>query len=242
MLKLSTRLTNIASLVNRGDNVADIGTDHGLLPIYLVSNNISNKVIAMDINKGPLLSANKNIEENNLTDKIETRLSNGFEKLNIGEVDCAVIAGMGGSLVANIIRENINIAKSLKYLIVSPQSEIDKFRETMRDLGFKVIDEKIVFDSEKYYFIMKYQIGLEEELSLKEKHFGRILLKKKDKTLLEYLQNEKRIYLGILKQLENQMKKNNSDVYNDVYNRNEKRLVEVRGYLTLLDETIDELL
>ena len=92
-IKLSKRMKCIVDMVTPGRVVADIGCDHGYISIYLVEKGIAKKVYAMDVAEGPLGIARSNIESRALSDKIETRLSNGFEALEAGESDCAVIAG-----------------------------------------------------------------------------------------------------------------------------------------------------
>lgn len=98
-MELSKRLQAVADLVTEGASVADIGTDHGYIPIYLIEHHIAEKVIALDINRGPLERARMHIVGHGLKEKIETRLSDGLEKVLPGEVDTMIAAGMGGGLV-----------------------------------------------------------------------------------------------------------------------------------------------
>ena len=102
-VKLSKRLEVVASSVGSGGTVADIGCDHGFTSIYLTENKMAKCGIAMDINKGPLEKAKIHIEQAGLKDKIETRLSNGLDKLEIGEADTILISGMGGALITEIL-------------------------------------------------------------------------------------------------------------------------------------------
>ena len=103
-MKISERLKEIASMVTTGNTVADIGTDHGYVPVYLCKNNISNHIIAMDINEGPLKIARQNIKRAELEDKVDIRQSAGFENIKPGEADTAIIAGMGGELIVRTSR------------------------------------------------------------------------------------------------------------------------------------------
>ena len=100
-LRLSERLKLVASFVPEGSRVADIGTDHGYVPIYLAETGKIKSALAMDVRKGPLARADEHIEEyrrdaGDAAISIETRLSNGLEKLHAGEADTVIIAGMGG--------------------------------------------------------------------------------------------------------------------------------------------------
>ena len=98
-MELSRRLYAVASLVTEGASVADVGTDHGYIPIYLMQKNIASKVIALDINGGPLERARMHIIGYNLKGQIETRLSDGLSAVQPGEVDTMIAAGMGGGPV-----------------------------------------------------------------------------------------------------------------------------------------------
>ena len=102
-MELSPRLLKIASLIPKGEKIADVGTDHGYIPLYLFENNIIPYAIAMDINPMPLKRAQDKITSAGFSEKCEFRLSNGLEKLLENEVTSVVIAGMGGLLMMDII-------------------------------------------------------------------------------------------------------------------------------------------
>ena len=105
MMELSKRLQAVADLVTAHYKLADIGTDHAYIPIYLTQQKKITEAVALDVNEGPLQRAEEHIRENGLEAEIETRLSNGFQALQPGEVQSAVIAGMGGGLVIRILTE-----------------------------------------------------------------------------------------------------------------------------------------
>ena len=138
-MELSKRLYAVAGLVTEGASVADIGTDHGYVPIYLVKNNIASKVIAMDINRGPLERARMHIIGHGLKDQIETRLSDGLRMVNPGEVDGMIAAGMGGALVIKILEDSKEVVDSLAFAILQPQSEISKVRKYLHDNGLVIV-------------------------------------------------------------------------------------------------------
>ncbi|MEG0372036.1 MAG: class I SAM-dependent methyltransferase [Clostridium sp.] len=158
-MNLSIRLKTIVDLINPCNIVADIGTDHGYIPIYLIENDRANLVIASDINKGPIETAKKNFKEYNVISRIETRLGAGLKTINNGEVDVVVIAGMGGNLIADIINDSLDIAKGLKYMILQPAQHQEVLREYLYKNGFKIIDENVVLDANKYYHTLKVKIG-----------------------------------------------------------------------------------
>ncbi len=206
-MKLSDRLQAVASFVTHGLRVADIGTDHGYIPIYLTEQGIVPYAIAMDINKGPILRAQENIKENGLEKLIETRLSNGFDKLEPGEADCAVIAGMGGELITKILDNGRNVTDELKELVLSPHSEVWLVRKYLHNNDFKIIDEKMIIDEDKFYTIMKVVKGIDDIYSEEDYMYGKILIEKKDEVLMKYIYKE---YNKVEKIFEN-ISKNGTD-------------------------------
>ena len=153
-MEISKRLEWIASYVQPGDRVADIGTDHGYIPIYLAQNNISPKVIAMDINFGPLEKAKNNIAAYHQEDKVEVRLSNGLMTLDEDEVDCVIICGMGGRLIDQILRESKEKLHTYKRWIISPHKDIEIVRKTLLELGVAIIDEDMIYEDGHYYTLI----------------------------------------------------------------------------------------
>lgn len=135
--------------------VADIGCDHGYVSIYLVESGIASRAIAMDVRKGPLSGALNNIHDFGFSDHIKTRLSDGLKALEPGEADAIIIAGMGGKLMMRILEEGDPVALGVHFGVLQPQSDFDEFRKYLRDKGYVILDEKIVFDDGKYYFPMK---------------------------------------------------------------------------------------
>ena len=152
---LSERLQMLARMVTPGSRVADVGCDHGFLSIYLVQEEICPHVIAMDVRKGPLSAAREHINAKGLGAYIETRISDGLQKLQPGETDTVVCAGMGGRLMERILTESLEKAIQLQELILQPQSEIQEFRKFLRSTGFRVNEEDMVWEDGKYYFAMR---------------------------------------------------------------------------------------
>ena len=201
---LSDRMQMVAAMVTKGNVLADIGCDHGFVSIYLTEQNICPKVIAMDVNEGPLLRAREHIEERGLTDYIDIRLSDGMEKLALGEADSILIAGMGGRLVIKILSEQINKAKALKEVILQPQSEIHLVRQFLTEQGFHILKEDMTEENGKYYPAIKAVWREETQASLEEieEWYGPCLLHEKHPVLYEYLKREKNKFLQILDEIE----------------------------------------
>lgn len=190
-MELSKRLQAVAGLVTEGASVADIGTDHGYIPIYLAENKISTKILAMDVNKGPLERARIHIKSSRLDDVIETRLSDGFAALKKGEVDTIIAAGMGGGLVIKIMTDYPEITSSVRCFILQPQSEIHKVREYLYENSFSIVEEDMVEEDGKYYPMMKVIHGDECEGYTEEEFlYGRHLLQMSHPVLKDFLNRE----------------------------------------------------
>jgi tRNA (adenine22-N1)-methyltransferase len=190
-MNISKRLKAVVSMISEGNTVADIGTDHGYVPIYMVTERGCNFAYAMDVNEGPLKRAEENIIKYNVNDRIEIRLSDGIKKLKAGEADTIVIAGMGGILINRILGDGLEVAKASKELILSPHSDVNLVRRFLADNGFCISDEQMVFDENKYYFIIKAIPG---EMVIDDdtyEWFGSFLLNRKDVVLYDYLNKEK---------------------------------------------------
>lgn len=200
-MELSRRLLAVAGEVTSGNRLADIGTDHGYIPIYLIQKGIVPSALAMDVNQGPLDRAMKNIKEAGLEKQIGTRLSNGLEKLEADETDSIVIAGMGGALMEEILTCGEHVVSAGKELILQPQSEIFKVRHFLHDHGYRIVKECILKEEGKYYFIIKALPGVQvfDEEFLYE--YGEYLLKAKDPLMKEYLEREIEKLQGILEVL-----------------------------------------
>lgn len=155
VFRLSTRLQTAALWVRAGNVVADIGTDHGYLPIYLIKNHISEHVIAMDVRKGPLEKARKNAAEYGVKDSVDFRLSDGLSRLLPGEAGTITICGMGGRLMQRILEAGADKIAPDTQLILSPQSEIGEFRRYLFYSGFKTVREDMLKEDGQFYLMME---------------------------------------------------------------------------------------
>lgn len=200
-MELSKRLYAVAGLVTEGASVADIGTDHGYVPIHLVKNKIASKVIAMDINRGPLERARMHIIGHGLKDQIETRLSDGLKMVMPGEVDGMIAAGMGGALVIKILEDSKEVVDALAFAVLQPQSEIAKVRKYLHDQGLLIVEEDMVEEDGKFYPMMKVVHGEVEDYEEYEYIYGKKLLEKKHPVLQKFLLRERYIQESIVEQL-----------------------------------------
>ena len=166
IINISERLKCVASLVNKGARVADIGTDHAYLPIYLVQNGISNKVYACDVRKEPLRRAKLHIDEYGLSDKITTQLCDGLKGINKGDVDTVTICGMGGKLMKNILKAGIDKLGDNTQLVLSAQSELKDFRKYLLETGIDITSEHMLLEDGKYYFIFDCVYNTQDEYYL----------------------------------------------------------------------------
>lgn len=205
MVKISNRLTTAAALVTQGYTLADVGTDHGYIPIYLLQQEKIPSAIAMDINEGPLERAKEHIALYGLQAYIQTRLSDGVAALKPGEVEAVLIAGMGGGLVMHILKDGEKVCQSAKELILQPQSEIEHVREFLREEGYTILAEDMVYEDGKFYPMMKVQYQGEnvEELKLSDL-YGGLLLQNRHPVLKTFLEKERLIYTGIKENLAKQ--------------------------------------
>ena len=190
-------------LSKRLQAVADIGTDHGYIPIWLMEHKKASFAVAMDINKGPLEKARENIRLHGLTSYIETRLSDGMKNLKAGEAESVVIAGMGGGLVMKILEDVKGKSLGIREWILQPQSEIQKVRTYLRESGYCIVAEDMVLDEGKFYPMMKVIKGEPELYSEAELCYGKILLKNRNKVLEEFLKKELDIKTEIRNRLQN---------------------------------------
>lgn len=200
-MELSKRLQAVAGLVTPDLKIADIGTDHAYIPIWLVEQGISPSAIAMDINQGPLEKAKENIALHGLTSRIKTRQSDGMRQLKPSEAESVVIAGMGGGLVIKILEDVKEQDLGIKEWILQPQSELKKVREYLNESGYRIVDETMILDEGKFYPMMKAIKGKQEVYREEELSYGKLLLKNRNPILKMFLEKEFELKNGIYETL-----------------------------------------
>lgn len=203
-MQISERLKTVASFVTEGMKVADIGTDHAYVPIYLIKKKRIHSALAMDIGAGPLKRARDHIAEQGLTEKIEIRLSNGFSAFQKGDAQSVVIAGLGGELMIQILTLGKTVISEVSEFILSPHSEIHKVRIFLMEQGFSIEKETMLQEDGIYYTILKAVYGVGDYRTEPELWYGKRMLEEKHPVLYTYLQKEYAVRMQIEKKLSEQ--------------------------------------
>ena len=180
---ISDRLAAIAYMIDKNKVVFDVGSDHGLLPCFLIESGISPKVYAGDIAQGPLDHAIENINARGLQDRIIPVLSDGLKKAS-NDVDVVVISGMGYHTIKHIL-DNCDINR-YQYFIIQSNTDVNLIRQYISDHNFTIEDERIIYDG-FYYQIIKFSADYHDPYSELEINYGPVLLKKKDHIFIDYL-------------------------------------------------------
>lgn len=237
MGKLSRRLKSVAALVSRDSVLADVGCDHGYLPIDLIETGQIPRAIAMDVNPGPLMHAAEHIRCKGLEAYIETRLSDGLRELRQGEADSLVIAGMGGALTIRILSDSYDVWQSLREVILQPQSEIEAVRRYIYAGHFHIVQEDMVEEDGKYYMMMRCvpetapEDGGASSMTEAYYRYGRCLIQGRHPVLLRYLHKTRRQLEGIRQNLQKQVQTEAIRL----------RQTEVAEKLAVLDAALEEM-
>ena len=170
---LDKRLLSCADYVRAGAVFADIGTDHGYLPIFLLNTGRIQRAYLSDINSGPLASAERNARDNGLYDKCEFILTDGAAALSGKGITDYAICGMGGELIARIVEDAPHLKEIGTRLILQPMTKQEHLRRYLASNGFSVLDERFSFDSGKYYVtLLAEYTGECREISESEAELG----------------------------------------------------------------------
>ncbi len=157
MSGLDSRLSLCASFVRPGSRLADIGTDHAYLPVWLCRNGVCESAVAADINPAPLKSGEQHIAEAGLGGKIELRLSDGLKNISRDEADDIVIAGMGGELIASIIFDWDYSRDKTKRFILQPMTKSELLIERLCENGYEILKQDCCVSANKCYTVLLVQ-------------------------------------------------------------------------------------
>ena len=155
MVKLSERLQMAANLTRHGYPIADIGTDHAYLPVYLLQENRIPSALACDLREGPLQNARQTVERYGFADKVELILSDGLKEIKPGIVNDFVIAGMGGNLIADILADCDWIQNVNNHFVLQPQSHAEDLREYLVNSGFEILREVATREGRHLYLALE---------------------------------------------------------------------------------------
>lgn len=197
-MQLTPRLAAVADFVPPGYRVADIGTDHAMLPVYLVETNRSPGVIATDLNEKPFLAACRQVRAAGAGGRVEVRKGNGLEIIRPGEVDVIAIAGMGGNTIIGILERSPGVLAGIKRLVLQPMADPGPLRNWLARNGWRLVDEELVREMDRFYVVMAAEPGKElpEDRLLQE--IGPLLVNKNSPDLIEYLEKIRDDYQRVL--------------------------------------------
>ena len=160
-MKLSGRLAAAASLIPNHKVIADIGTDHGYIPVYMCQEGRCPKAIAADIVPGPLQAAVTHVRQSGLADRIDCRLGDGLTCIQTGEADGAVICGMGGPLIVSILQASPVVWQEMEFLVLQPQSDSGAVRQYLYEAGWHIEAEEMLVEDGRLYEMMRAVPGRE---------------------------------------------------------------------------------
>ncbi len=150
-MDLTPRLLKIAEEIRPGERVGDIGTDHGYLPIYLVKNRIVKEVVATDINQEPLNAAYGNIKGYGLENQIQTKLGAGTLPLEREDLDVFIVAGMGGKLIIEILKNSVSLKRTVNRIILQPMQQQKELRRYLSEEGYIIKKDLLVQEDRRIY-------------------------------------------------------------------------------------------
>lgn len=188
--KLSKRLLAAASFAAKGDFVADVGTDHAYLPIYLYLQGRIRGAVVSDINEGPIERAKRNIIEFSAENAIIPILSDGLSKIDEYSPDTVFILGMGGELILNIISNAEWLTKKRPRLVLQPMTHPEILRAFLFENGFEITDELLVDDGKIYQIIEARYTEKNTNANALELRFGKINISRREPLLCDALKRE----------------------------------------------------
>ena len=226
-MALSKRLEQVLQMIPRCRTVADVGTDHGYLAVACIETEVAQRVIAIDVNQGPLESAKGFVKERKLEQSIECRLGDGLGATKQGEVDCAVICGMGGELMQHIITVGPEL---LETYVLQPQSHRRELKQFLADQGYGIVQEECLLEGNQYYdmwLVQRDVISVYDELPKESVlwEYGALLQREQSEVWKQHIQRRIKTLQSIVQHMRNTTKSN------DVVETMEQELQALQGIL-----------
>ncbi len=187
-MSLPSRLAKIAAIIPTGKVIADIGTDHALLPLYLVEQKIAPRVIAVEAKPKPYLLAAKSISQSPHGHQVELRRGNGFYALRVEDrVEAVVLAGLGDITIRSILQQEAKGRESIRDFILQPMTHAEALRCWLAENCYRLTAESLVLDKERIYEIMTVQRGTEQNKNHPYFPFGHLLIEQKEPLMQELI-------------------------------------------------------
>lgn len=190
-MKMTPRLKAIAEKVPKGASLADIGTDHAYLPIYLIEHQVISRAVGVEVAKHPLANARQQVQQANLEQVIDLRQGYGLEALSPGEAEAVVLAGMGGKTIISILGKSPEVLSRLHRLILQPMNDAAEVRRWLLGSSWQIVDEDLVREGKMFYFIIVAEpaVGkVSPGYSELEMEIGPLLVRGRHPLLGEYLE------------------------------------------------------
>lgn len=200
--QLSKRLHYVASYIQQGMKIADIGSDHAYLPTYAVKQGTVSFAIAGEIADGPFQSAKEQVERVCLGHLIDVRKGDGLEVIKAGEVDCIIVAGMGGPLIAHILDEGKEKLEGVARLVLQPNIGAEHIRRWIVANNWELVDEQILEEDGKIYEILVAERGTVVSYNPGELLLGPFLLKEKSEIFVKKWSSELKSWKNILNSMD----------------------------------------
>lgn len=200
-MQLSLRLKAIAEEIPVSRCVADIGTDHGYIPVFLVQQGVTQRAVAADISRGSLRKAESLVRQHRLESVIEIRLGGGLTVLSPREADTILLAGMGGLLIRDILAERPDVARSSR-LVLQPMAAQDVLRKWLSEHEYRIEHENLVREAHRFYEIMTVTSGCDPVQCPVYYTVGKRLIEQRHPLLEAFVLHKIQALEEILKQLE----------------------------------------
>ena len=199
----SKRIKELGNMIPNANRIIDVGCDHALLDIYLCQKFEKSKFLATDISANALEFAKKNILTNHLENRIEIKLTDGLENVELFPDDIIVISGMGTNTIIKILKSRLF---EINNIIIQTNRDYEELRSFMFNQGFKIKNEKVVFD-EHYYVFMQFEKG-KQNYDKVDLWLGPVIRKSNNNEYFEHLLKK---YRTIFKNMPEGKRKNEFD-------------------------------